>query len=111
MIIKGLAWGLEVVSYEVTRIAIRSAFLELVTERPEPRKWCQKRLVRPHLPHTPGARMTVVKQTPSKYYIYIYIYIRIYIYIYIYVYIHIYIYIYIYGYIYIYIYNILREFV
>ncbi len=29
MIIKGLAWGLEVVSYEVTRIAIRSAFLEL----------------------------------------------------------------------------------
>ena len=25
----GPAWGLEVVSYEVTRIAIRSAFLEL----------------------------------------------------------------------------------
>ena len=31
------------------------------------RKWCQQVLLRPSLPHTPGVRMTGVKQTPSNY--------------------------------------------
>ncbi len=31
------------------------------------RKRCQHLLLGPSLPHTPGARMTVVKQTPSNY--------------------------------------------
>ena len=35
-------------------------------ERPERRKWCQKRWLGAHLPRTPGARMTVVTQTPSN---------------------------------------------
>ncbi len=29
--------------------------------------WCQEPLLGPHLPHAPGARMTVVTLTPSKY--------------------------------------------
>ncbi len=32
----------------------------------EPPKWCQERWQGPHLPRTPGARMTVVTQTPSN---------------------------------------------
>ena len=36
-------------------------------QRPERRKWCQKRWLGPHLPRTPGARMTEVTQTPSNY--------------------------------------------
>ena len=32
----------------------------------EPWKWCQERWLGPHLPRTPGARMTVVTQTPSN---------------------------------------------
>ena len=35
-------------------------------EPPEPPKWCQERWLGPHLPHTPGARMTAVTQTPSN---------------------------------------------
>lgn len=31
------------------------------------RKWCQERWLGAHLPRTPGARMTVVTQTPSNY--------------------------------------------
>ena len=34
-------------------------------ESPEPRKWCQELRLGAHLPHAPGARMTVVTQTPS----------------------------------------------
>ena len=32
----------------------------------EPRKWCQELRLGAHLPHAPGARMTVVTQTPSN---------------------------------------------
>ena len=38
-------------------------------EPPEPRepvKWCQELRLGAHLPHAPGARMTVVTQTPSN---------------------------------------------
>ena len=35
-------------------------------ERPERRKWCHKRCLRPNLPRTPGAMMTVVTQTLSN---------------------------------------------
>ena len=31
-----------------------------------PRKWCHEVLLGPSLPHAPGARMTVVTQTPSN---------------------------------------------
>ena len=35
-------------------------------EPPEPAKWCQELRLGAHLPHAPGARMTVVTQTPSN---------------------------------------------
>ena len=45
----------------------KSASWNTPPEPPEPVKWCQELRLRPHLPHAPGARMTVVTQTPSNY--------------------------------------------
>ena len=36
----------------------------------ETAKWCQELRLGAHLPHAPGARMTVVTQTPSNYILY-----------------------------------------
>ena len=44
-------------------------FLEFATDATDATEVVQKWWLRPHLPRTPGARMTVVTQTPSNYYI------------------------------------------
>ena len=53
----------EVASSQVTRIAIRSAFLELATGATEV---VSRTAARTPIPHAPGARMTAVTQTPSN---------------------------------------------
>ena len=63
----------EVASSQVTRIAIRSAFLELAAGPTGAAEVVSRTAARTPIPHAPGARMTVVTLTPSNY-IYIYIY-------------------------------------
>ena len=85
---------------QVARLRTKSDLAELS------RQWAQSGAgaAAPNLTSlAPGARMTVVKHTPSNNH-YCYVYMNIYIYIYIYIYIQIYLYIHIYIYVYIYIY-------
>ena len=66
--------SLEVASSEVTRIAIRSAFLELAagaagaTGATGATGVVSRTAARTPIPHAPGARMTVVTLTPSNKY-------------------------------------------
>ena len=61
--------SLEVASSEVTRIAVRSGFLQLAQGAPGAAGAAEvvsRTAPRTPIPHAPGARMTVVTLTPSN---------------------------------------------
>ena len=61
----------DLASSQVTRIAVRSAFWELIRGAGDPTEVVARPAAPTPIPHAPGARMTVVTLTPSNHEIYI----------------------------------------